>query len=130
MILRSLHPGPRSETSAFNRMRAFNTPRRALFAAQPHNVLLCPNLLPSRDPLLPSIANRGDERNHPILSNWLKRTTSPKRGLRTEADSYNRAETLVWAESLKSQSPLDLLRRKPGCYHSSVDIVLYALWLP
>jgi hypothetical protein len=26
--------------------------------------------------MIPSIANRGDERNHPILSNWLKRATS------------------------------------------------------
>jgi hypothetical protein len=62
MILLSLQPGPAVETSAFNRMRAFKSRRAgpfpftdqhlkllALLGAQPRNVLLYRNLLPSHD---------------------------------------------------------------------------------
>src|SRR4029453_7567118 len=58
--------------------RAFALPDQrlklsALFGAQPHNVLLYRNLLPSHD-RLPRQCRRG-QANQQILSNWLKRAT-------------------------------------------------------
>ena len=71
MIRLSLHPSPASETSAFNKIRAFSQPlRRALsfpdqrlkllafLAAQPHNIFLYRNLLRSHDRLRRSVLRR------------------------------------------------------------------------
>src|SRR6266404_9127235 len=89
MIRLSLHPLPASETSAFNKIRAFSTRRAGLFtfpnqrfkpfaflAAQPHNIFLYRNLLRSHD-CLPrqSLATKA---NHYILSHWLNRATRMK----------------------------------------------------
>src|SRR6185312_11726970 len=87
MIRLSLQPSPASETSAFNRMRAFN--RRALsFAdqrlqmlafprAQPHHILLYRKVLSRHARLRRQIAT---EANHLFLSNSLKRATSTTGG--------------------------------------------------
>ena len=82
-------PSPASETSAFNNIRAFSS-RRALalpdhrlkllafLVAQPNNVRLYRKI--SFLAMIASFAIVAMEANQKILSNWLKRPTSPVTG--------------------------------------------------
>jgi hypothetical protein len=86
VILLSLHPGPASEASAFNRMRAFNSRRAGPFPLRIsasscwRSSLL--NLTTyffteiSLAAMIASIASSGDKSEPQNLSNWLKRATS------------------------------------------------------
>jgi hypothetical protein len=76
MILLSLHPSPASDTSAFNKMRAFKSrcaglfpseskhPTAALFSAQPHHISLHNLLAPRHSPLRRSNHDRSESPNH------------------------------------------------------------------
>src|SRR5437763_6333305 len=88
MILLSLQPSPASETSAFNRIRAFSSRCAGLFpfriklsncsrsSTLSRTTYLFTNF--SRAAIVPSVACTATEANHYILSNWLKRATSSK----------------------------------------------------
>src|SRR5271170_107523 len=82
MISLSLHP---SETSAFNKIRAFSSRRAGLF---PFRINVSNRSRSSplsrttylftdfpRAAIVPSVAPTATQANHQILSNWLKRTT-------------------------------------------------------
>src|SRR5580658_8712383 len=85
MILLSLHPSPASDTSAFNKMRAFKSRCAGLFpfrikasncarsSALSRTTYLFTTF--SRLAIVPSVAQTTTEANHQILSNWLKRAT-------------------------------------------------------
>src|SRR5271155_4526236 len=87
MILLSLHPSPASETSAFNKIRAFSSRCAGLFPfrIKASNCSRAPELSRttylftafSRVAIVPSVARTTTQANHQILSNWLKRATSP-----------------------------------------------------
>src|SRR5271155_6045420 len=86
MILLSLHPSPASETSAFNKIRAFSSRCAGLFPfrIKASNRARSPELSRttylftafSRVAIVPSVARTTTQANHQILSNWLKRATS------------------------------------------------------
>src|SRR5215468_12203925 len=85
MIRLSLHPGPASETSAFNRMRAFNSRRAGPFplrisassrwrsSALKRTMYFFTEI--SFLAMILSAARIVAKANHPILSTWLKRAT-------------------------------------------------------
>src|SRR6476660_8643915 len=87
MIWLSLHPSPAGETSAFIKTRAFKSRRAGLFPFRiKPSSRSCSSALSrttylftdfSRVAIVPSVARSVTEANHQILSNWLKRATSP-----------------------------------------------------
>src|SRR3984893_9287800 len=85
MIRLSLHPSPASETSAFNKIRAFSSRRAGLFPfrvsvvsrsrSSPLNLTTYVFTEISFAAMIASIASSGDGANHQTLSNWLKQAT-------------------------------------------------------
>src|SRR5271165_5361831 len=94
MILLSLHPSPASETSAFNKIRAFSS-RWAGFFPFRIRTSSCSRSSPlnrttyffteiSFAAMIRLRRRIVDKANHQMLTNWLKRATSSQRPVLTE----------------------------------------------
>jgi hypothetical protein len=122
MIRLSLHPLPAYETSAFNKIRAFNTRRAGLFPfrisvssrsrSSPLSLTTYFFTEISFAAMIAPFAGRGDEANHQIPSNWLKRATTltriKSRTKRNQSDQSDRSKSFFNSLPFDPRFQLDL----------------------